>query len=70
MNLTITDIKKDIRAFEKRIQDAKDKLSELPGAADTLQDRQNLKGKRHILNSEIDHVERLIGIAEEALIDE
>jgi hypothetical protein len=63
------DIREDIRGFEKRIQDAKDKLSELPVTAGTLQARQNLKEKRRILTSEIEHVKRLIGIAEEALTD-
>jgi hypothetical protein len=67
--LTDEDIRKDIRGFEQRIQDARDKLSELPATAGTLQARKKLQEKQRILTSEIEHVKRLIGIAEEALTD-
>jgi hypothetical protein len=65
--LTNNDIREDIRGFEKRIQDARDKLAALPGTAGTWQARKNLKEKRRILKSEIAHVKRLIHIATEAL---
>ena len=65
--LTDEDILEDIREFEQRIQAARDKLSELPETADTWPAKKKLKEKRYILGSEIEHVKRLISIAEEAL---
>jgi len=67
--LTNDEIREDIEKFNERIQDAKAKLAALPATAATWQARKSLKEQRHILNSEIEHVKRLIGIAEEALID-
>jgi hypothetical protein len=67
--LTDEDIREDIRGFEKRIQDARDKLSELPDTARTWKEQKKLKEKKRILTSEIGHVKRLIGIAKEALED-
>ena len=67
--LTNEDILEDIRAFEKRIQDAKAKLSELPETASTWQARKKLKEKRRIFILEIEHVHRLVSMAEEAIAD-
>jgi predicted nucleic acid-binding Zn-ribbon protein len=67
--LTDDDIREDIREFEKRIQDARDKLATLPETATTLKARKKLKEKRYILTSEIEHVKRLVSIAEEALTE-
>ncbi|MBU1023489.1 hypothetical protein KKB99_04285 [bacterium] len=67
--LTDEDIREDIRGFERRIQGAKANLAALPATAGTLQTQQNLKEKGRILTSEIEHVKRLIGIAEETLTD-
>jgi len=64
------ELQEDIRGFEKRIQDARNKLLKLPvTTAGTWQARKKLKEKRYILTSEIEHVKRLIGTAEEALTD-
>jgi predicted nucleic acid-binding Zn-ribbon protein len=67
--LTDEDIQEDIRGFEQRIQDARGKLSELPETDGTWQAGKKLADKRRVLESEIEHVKRLIGIAEEALTD-
>jgi hypothetical protein len=67
--LTDDDIRKDIKGFEKRIQDAKAKLSELPVTASTWQARKKLKEKRRIFILEIEHVHRLVSMAEEAIAD-
>jgi hypothetical protein len=67
--LTDEDIRGDIKGFEQRIQDARDKLSELPETAGTWKEQKKLKEKRYILTSEIEHVKRLIDIAQEALED-
>lgn len=48
--LTGEDIREDIRGFEKRIQDAREKLSELMETADTWQTRKNIIEKRRISN--------------------
>jgi hypothetical protein len=65
--ITDEDIREDIRGFEQRIQDARDKLSALPATAETWQARKKLKEKRKILTDEIKHVRNLIGIGTEAL---
>lgn len=67
--LTDEDIRKDIRGFEKRIQEAKAKLAKLPETVRPWQARKKLKEKRRILTSEIEHVKRLITIAKEATTD-
>jgi len=54
--LTDEDIREDIREFEQRIQDARDKLAELPETAATWEVKKKLKEKRYILTSEIEHV--------------
>jgi len=67
--LTNEDIRQDIRRFEQRIQDARDKLSALPETAGTWQARKKLDEKKRILNDEIRHVNKLIDMAREALED-
>ena len=69
MILTDEDILQDIENFKKRIQDAKAKLAKLPETAETWPARKKLDEKRRILTSEIEHVKRLIGIAEGAITD-
>ena len=65
--LTDEDIMKDIKEFEKRIQAAREKLSELPKTAETWQARKKSMEKGRILESEIEHIKRLMAIAVEAL---
>ena len=65
--LTNEDIREDIRGFEKRIQDARSKLTALTEKAGNWQDRKKLAEKRRILNDEIRHVSKLIDMAQEAL---
>ena len=67
--LTDKDIRQDIRGFEKRIQDAQDKLEALPETAGTWHAWKKLAEKRRVLNDEIWHVRKLISIAREALTD-
>jgi predicted nucleic acid-binding Zn-ribbon protein len=67
--LTNEDIQEDIRGFEKRIQDAREKLSKLPQKAVSWKEHKKLDEKKRILNEEINHVKNLISIAEEALTD-
>ncbi len=63
-------ILQDIADFKKRIQKAKGQLSELPtaAAAGTWQTRKELQ-KRRVLEAEVEHVKKLISIAQEALAD-
>lgn len=67
--LTDEDILQDIEGFQQRISQAEDKMAALPETANTWQANKKLANKRHILESEIEHVKRLIGIAEEALTE-
>jgi hypothetical protein len=67
LELTGDDILKNIEAYEKRIRNAREKLSELPAAGSTLKELKKIKNKRRALLSEIDHVRGLISMAEEAL---
>ncbi len=67
--LTNDDIRDDIKAFEERIEVARDKLAGLQEG--TLLYRENKKREhaRRILHNEILHVQNLIHIATEALVD-
>ena len=67
LELTRDDILKDIEAYEERIRNAREKLSEMPAAGSTLNEHKKIKIRRRTLSSEIDHVRGLISIAEEAL---
>ncbi len=67
--LTDEDIRQDIRAFNKRIQDAREKLEALPDHVGTRKEQKKLAEKKRILIDEILHVKGLISIAREALTD-
>ena len=67
--LTITrqDIEQDIEGFETRIAGIQKRLFRLPATTATAKERKKIKNKRRIFLTEIDHVQGLISIAEEAL---
>lgn len=67
--LTDDELKEDLQGFYDRLQDARNKLSELPETAGTWKERKKLAEKKRILNDEIRHVHRLIDIAREALTE-
>lgn len=60
-------IEKDIKSFRKRLNQAQDKLTDLPKSAGTYRDRKKLKVQKHALSQEIEHVQKLIQIAQERL---
>ena len=67
MLITNEIIREDIENFNKRIRDAKTKLKDLPEGYLSYQEHKKREKKRHILESEIEHVKRLIHIAKEGL---
>jgi hypothetical protein len=67
--LTDDDIREDIRGFERRIQDAKDKLAALPEGYLPYQEHKKREKARRVLEDDVAHVRRIIHIAEESLID-
>jgi hypothetical protein len=67
--LTNDMILEDIKNYEKRIRDAKAKLSDMPETAGTWKGQKKVNHKKKILQDEIKHIKRLVLIAEEALID-
>ena len=70
MILTRTDIENDIEGFKIRIEQAKAKLATLPESAPTWAGQKKLRQQERELLSEIQHVERLIEYAKEALFNE
>ena len=67
LKLTNEDIQAEIRGFEQRIQNAKDRLSDPPVGRLSFKQHKCREQKRRDLQSEINHVSNLIKIAEEAL---
>ena len=67
LELTREEILEDIKGYQERICKAQEKLSELPATVSTVKERRRVKNKRRIFLTEIDHVQGLISIAEEAL---
>ena len=65
--LTDNDIREDIRGFEQRIQEARDKMAALPKGRLHLKDHRRREKIRRNCKNEIEHVKALIGYAEEAL---
>ena len=68
--LTDEDIQEDIRGFERRIQEARDKFSELPTGHLAYPQHKKREKQRRDLQAEIKHVQGLILIAKEALTDQ
>jgi len=65
--LTNESIFKDISEYEKKIQQAEIKLSELPDQTYDWATERQVQKKRQALLNDIDHYERLIEIARSAL---
>ena len=69
MNLTVEQIEKDIAGFEQRIQIAREKLGELPAGYLPYPEHKKRKKQRRDLQAEIEHVQKMIGYAKEALME-
>lgn len=67
LELTQSEIKADIRAYQDRIKQAQLKLAGLPASAATYNERKRLKTQRHALTQDIEHIKGLVRIAESAL---
>lgn len=65
--LTDEEILKDIAGFEQRIKSASDKLAALPAGQLSYQEHRKREAARQVYADEIEHVQRLIGYAREAL---
>jgi hypothetical protein len=65
--ITDAELKKDLEGFYERLQIARNKLANLPAGHLPYQEHKKREQARRILEDEINHVKRLIGIAEEAL---
>lgn len=70
MELTVEQIQVDIQNFETRIESARSKLTALPESAPTWAGQKKLRQQERELLSEIQHVERLIEYAKEAILFE
>lgn len=67
MNLTISDIEKDIAGFRARIQTAKAELAVLPDGYLPFKQHKRRAKQRRDLQAEIKHVNILIGYAREGI---
>ena len=67
--LTEDEILQDIETFNQQIETAKSKLSALPVNVATWKERKKVRTTRNALVNEIEHVRRMIGYAQEALIE-
>ena len=67
MNLTIDDIEADIEDFQGRIAEARSKLKALPSGRLPFEEYRTVKKQRQSLESDIKHLERLIGYASEGI---
>ncbi|NQT70088.1 MAG: hypothetical protein HQ552_10955 [Desulfobacteraceae bacterium] len=65
--LTTEEIKQDIEGFQARIDAARKKLAMLPGGRLAYPEHKKREMHRRQLESEIEHVHKLIGYATEAL---
>ena len=65
--LTDEDIREDIRGFEQRIQTAQEKLAELPAGHLPYQKYKKREKQRRDLQAEIEHVQKMMRYAREAL---
>jgi hypothetical protein len=64
---TLEDILKDIAGFNNRIWIAREQLVALPSSPSTCKERKKMNDQRRQLSQEIEHVQRLILMAQEAL---
>jgi len=71
MYLTLTPeiIRADIEVYRARIKAARAHLEALPATASSWRDRKKLKARRKALADEIKHVQGLVAMAREALLD-
>jgi hypothetical protein len=67
LNLTDQEILDDIAGFKDRILAAQAKLEDLPAGKLPYKEHQKREKARKVYEADIDHVQRLIEIAEEAL---
>ena len=67
--LTEDSILKDIESYNQRIEVAQSKLSALPANVVTWKERKKIKATRNTLVNEIEHVNRMVGYAREALAE-
>ena len=67
MNLTISDIEKDIAGFQNRIAKAKTELGELPKGYLPFKQHKYREKQQRDLQAEIEHVNTLIGYAREGI---
>jgi hypothetical protein len=65
--ITDAELQQDLVDLYDRLQIARSKLNNLPVGYLPHKEHKKRGQKRRILNDEIEHVKRLIGIAEEAL---
>lgn len=67
MELSIKDIEQDISGYQDRIIAARVKLDMLPGGYLEFKEHKKREQQRRALQAEIQHVENLIRIANEAI---
>lgn len=68
MNLTISDIEKDISGFRSRIQTAQNEIAALPNGRLSFKEYKNRERIRRECEAEIKHVKQLIGYAREGIV--
>jgi len=67
--LTDEELQKDLAGFDRRLQASREKLAALPDGYLPYQEHKKREKTRRILESDRRHIQNLIHIAEEALVD-
>lgn len=70
VELTASDIREDIRAFQARIQADRDKLAALPDGQMSYPIRKRIDKQRRALEDDVRHIEQLLIYAREGLLNE